>query len=91
VQVKDNVQTQLNTKLNERSHNHIAWAQVTSEPAGAEIFVDGNSTGSVTPARVELPAGTHTVTLRLSGYRPTKRIVSATEGGTVPVNETLNK
>jgi len=91
VQVKDNIQTQLHTKLSERSHNHIAWAQVTSEPAGAEIFVDGNSTGSVTPARVELPAGTHTVTLRLSGYRPTKRIVSATEGGTVPVNETLNK
>jgi len=91
VQVKDNVQTQLNTKLNERSHNHIAWAQVTSDPAGAEIFVDGNPTGSVTPARVELPAGTHTVTLRLSGHRTAKRIVSATEGGTVPVNETLSK
>ena len=91
VQVKENVQTQLNTKLNERTHNHIAWAQVSSEPAGAEIFVDGNSTGIFTPARVELPAGTHTVTLRLSGYRPAKRIVSATEGGTVPISETLSK
>jgi serine/threonine protein kinase len=91
VQVKDNVQTQLNTKLNERTHNHIAWAQVSSDPAGAEIFVDGNSTGMFTPARVELPAGTHTVTLKLSGYRPAKRIVSATEGGTVPINETLNR
>ncbi len=91
VQVKENVQTQLNTKLNERSHNHIAWAQVNSDPAGAEIFVDGNSTGSFTPARVELPAGTHTVTLTLSGYRSAKRPVSATEGGTVSITETLRK
>jgi len=91
VQVKDNVQTQLNTKLNERSHNHIAWAQVESNPAGAEIFIDGNSTGSVTPARVELPAGIHTVTLKLDGYRPAKRPVSATEGGTVSITETLKK
>ncbi len=91
VQVKENVQTQLNTKLNERSHIHIAWAQVESDPAGAEIFIDGNSTGSVTPARVEMPAGTHTVTLKLSGYRPAKRMVSATEGGTASITETLRK
>ena len=91
VQVKENVQTQLNTTLNERSHNHIAWAQVESSPAGAEIFIDGNSSGSFTPARIELPAGTHTVTLKLSGYRPAKRPVSATEGGTVSITETLRK
>jgi len=91
VQVKENIQTQLNTKLNERSHIHIAWAQVNSDPAGAEIFVDGNSTGNFTPARVELPAGTHTVTLKLSGYRLAKRPVSATEGGTVSITETLSK
>jgi serine/threonine-protein kinase len=91
VQLKENVQTQLNTKLNERSHIHIAWAQVESDPAGAEIFIDGNSTGSFSPARVELPAGTHTVTLKLSGYRPAKRPVSATEGSTVSITETLRK
>jgi len=91
VQVKENVQTQLNTKLNERSHIHIAWAQVESDPAGAEIFIDGNSSGSFTPARVEMPAGTHTVTLKLSGYRPAKRMVSATEGGTASITETLRK
>jgi len=53
--------------------------------------VDGNSTGRFTPARVEIPAGTHAVTLKLSGYRPAKRIVSATEGGTVPISESLSK
>jgi eukaryotic-like serine/threonine-protein kinase len=91
VQVKENVQTQLRTKLNERSTTHIAWAQVGSDPPGAEIFVDGNSTGRTTPARVEIPAGTHTLVLKLNGFQPAKRIVSATEGGTVPVSESLKK
>jgi eukaryotic-like serine/threonine-protein kinase len=91
VQVKENVQTQLRTKLNERSMTHVAWAQVNSDPGNAEIFVDGNSTGRFTPARIEVSAGTHVITLKLAGYRPIKRTVSASEGGTVPVNESLSK
>jgi serine/threonine protein kinase len=91
VQVKDNGQTQINTKLNERSNNHVAWAQVRTDPAGAEVFVDGNSTGRFTPARVEIPAGIHTVTLKLTGFQTAKRTVSASEGGTVLINESLRK
>jgi hypothetical protein len=91
VQVKENLQTQLNTKLNERSTSHVAWAQVKTDPAGAEILVDGNSTGVFTPARIQLPAGTHTVTLRLNGFRPAKRVVSASEGGILNIFEALNK
>jgi serine/threonine-protein kinase len=91
VQVKDNVQTQLSTKLNPRSTSRIAWAQVRTEPAGAEILIDGNSSGKFTPARVELPAGMHTVTLKLGGFQTAKRTVSATEGGTVTITESLIK
>jgi eukaryotic-like serine/threonine-protein kinase len=91
VQVKDNVQTQVRTKLVERSTSHIAWAQVGSDPPGAEIFIDGNPTGRTTPARLEIPAGTHTLVLRLNGFQPAKRTVSASEGGTVPVNESLKR
>ena len=91
VQVKDNSQTQINTKLNVRSNNHVAWAQVGSDPVGAEVFVDGNSTGRFTPARVEIPAGMHTVTLKLEGFQIAKRRVSASEGGTVTINESLRK
>jgi eukaryotic-like serine/threonine-protein kinase len=91
VQVKENIQTQLRTKLNEHSASHIAWAQVRSDPPGAEIFVDGNSTGRITPARIEIPAGTHTLTLKLNGFQPANRTVSATEGGPVTVNESLRK
>jgi serine/threonine-protein kinase len=91
VQVKDNGQAQVNTKLNERSNNHIAWAQVKTDPGGAEIFVDGNSTGRFSPARVEIPAGIHTVTLKLEGFQKAKRTVSASEGGTVTIYESLRK
>jgi eukaryotic-like serine/threonine-protein kinase len=91
VQVKDNSQTQINTKLNLRSSNHVAWAQVGTDPAGAEVFVDGNSTGRFTPARVEIPAGMHTVTLKLEGFQVAKRRVSASEGGTVTINESLRR
>jgi hypothetical protein len=91
VQVKENIQTQIRTKLNERSLTHIAWAQVRTDPPGAEIFLDGNSTGKFSPARIEVGAGTHSVTLKLNGYRTVKRTVSASEGGTVPITESLSK
>jgi hypothetical protein len=37
-----------------------------------------------------VPAGMHNITLRLSGYQQVKRTVSVSEGGTVPINETLH-
>jgi eukaryotic-like serine/threonine-protein kinase len=91
IQVKDNIQTQLNVALNEKSAGRVAWAQVNTNPAGAEIIVDGVSTGQFTPSRVQIPAGLHTLTMRLSGYQPTKRTVQVTEGGTVPINESLHQ
>jgi serine/threonine-protein kinase len=91
IQVKDNVQTTLDPELKAKgpSHEHVAWAQVTSNPAGAEIFVDGTTTGEVTPARVQIPSGTHVIGLRLKGYEFTRRGVEASEGGTVLVTASL--
>jgi hypothetical protein len=86
IQVKDNIQTQLSdVVLNKKSETRVAWAQVNSTPKGAEIIVDGNSTGQFTPARVQVPSGIHTVTLRLNGYQPMKRTFQAIEGSTVNV------
>jgi serine/threonine-protein kinase len=89
VQVKDNIQTTLEVQLNPRSQSHFAWAQVNTTPTGAEIFVDGTSSGLISPARVQLSAGTHAIGMRLRGFRPEKRMVEVTEGGTVTVTETL--
>ena len=89
IQIKDNIQTQFDVTLNEKSATRIAWAQVNTDPKGAEILVDGTSTGQVTPARVQMPSGLHNITLRLSGYQQAKRTVQVSEGGTVLVDESL--
>jgi serine/threonine-protein kinase len=90
VQVSENAQTRLDIKMNEKSQTKVAFAQISSAPAGAEIWVDGASTGQVTPARVQMPTGVHMVTLKLSGYQPVRRAVQASEGGTVTLDETLH-
>lgn len=90
IQIKDNIQTQLDVTLNEKSANHVAWAQVNSVPKGAEIFVDGVSTGQFTPTRLQMPSGLHSVTLRLNGYQQGKTTVQVTEGGTVPIEVALH-
>jgi len=88
IQVKDNVQTTLDLELKPRA-GHVAWAQVDSTPSGAEILVDGISTGQFSPARVQIPTGTHTIDLHLKGYEVAHRGIQASEGGTVNVNATL--
>lgn len=40
---------------------------VNSEPHGADVYVDGNKFG-VTPCKIQLMAGEHTVRLALAGY-----------------------
>jgi uncharacterized Zn-binding protein involved in type VI secretion len=90
IQVKDNIQTTLDVDLKEKQQSHVAWADVTSTPSGAAIYVDGNPTGQVSPARVQLPAGSHIIALKLDGYQVARRGIQASEGGTVHVTETLH-
>jgi serine/threonine protein kinase len=89
VQVHDNVQTQLGVKLTEKSNSRVAFAQVESNPQGAQILLDGAPTGQVTPARLQVPVGLHTITIRQKGFRTVKRAVQVSDGGTVTVSETL--
>jgi serine/threonine protein kinase len=91
VQVEDNIQTQVTAELTQKSADHVAWAQVTTTPKGAEIFIDGSSTGQYSPARVQVPSGVHTITLKLNGFEPVQRIIQMTEGGSVHVDASLNK
>ncbi|HEX9208658.1 MAG TPA: PEGA domain-containing protein [Steroidobacteraceae bacterium] len=48
-----------------------AWALLTvlTEPAGAQVLVDGQSRGA-TPAKLELDAGSHRIELRQAGFKP---------------------
>lgn len=54
-----------------------ATVAVTSTPPGAQIIVDGNDTGQITPADVEMAPGEHTVELRLTGYSPATQTFTA--------------
>jgi eukaryotic-like serine/threonine-protein kinase len=91
IQVKDNVQTTLDVELKQKQElSRVAWAQVNSTPQGAEIFIDGNDTGQVSPARVQVPTGTHIIALRLKGYDTKRHGIEVSDGGTVSVTETLH-
>ncbi len=41
---------------------------VTSEPAGAVVWIDNLKTGRVTPLEATLPQGSHTIVLRKAGF-----------------------
>jgi formylglycine-generating enzyme required for sulfatase activity len=57
------------------------WAEVavTSIPAGASVLVDGAPAGT-TPARLELMAGSRTLTLEKDGFKTLTRTVTAVAG-----------
>jgi len=90
VQVRDDGQARVEATLRQKN-GRVAWAQVESTPAGAEIWVDGVSTGQRTPARVEISSGIHNIALELDGYRASRSAVQASEGGTVSVAPNLQR
>lgn len=62
---------------------------ITSDPPGASVVVDGESSGAVTPTEVALAAGTHEVALALSGYELSTRSVTMTDGARSELAVTL--
>ena len=52
---------------------------VTTEPAGAQVFVDGDFAGE-TPAELDLLDGEHSLRITLPGYHEVVRTVTATAG-----------
>lgn len=64
------------------------WGNIalSSEPAGARIFVDDVDTGIVTDGVVEIPAGEHDIRLVLPGHKSHRRrlLVAAQEHRTLP-------
>lgn len=53
---------------------------VESTPAGATIWVDGQSTSQVTPADIELPAGDHMISVEAQGYHNAEQQVTVLLG-----------
>ena len=63
-----NVASGSHTTTNARLTQLTATLIVKSDPAGANIFVDGHDVGAKTPAQVSLGSGQHLVLVRMSGY-----------------------
>ncbi len=61
-----------------------------SEPAGAEIVIDGNFVGN-TPSTLRVAAGRHVIELRLSGYQSWTRTMTVAPASTPSIRATLEK
>jgi hypothetical protein len=56
-----------------------AQLEITSNPAGAEISVDGNFVGD-TPSEFAVAPGVHTITIAKHGYKPWERKLTVSTG-----------
>jgi hypothetical protein len=63
---------------------------VSSNPPGADVLLDGNFVGN-SPAALKLPAGKHTVTVKMSGYADWTREISVQSASEVQLTATLEK
>jgi hypothetical protein len=73
-------QTQaVDARVSATAENSDAHVQVTSQPAGADIEIDGAFMGS-TPSAVELTPGDHTVRVTKKGYQSWQRKIRVTAG-----------
>ncbi len=67
-----------------------ARVSVASEPAGADVYVDGNFVGS-TPSLLPLPPGSYKIEVRASGYKNWSREIKTLPAGEVNLKATLEK
>jgi serine/threonine-protein kinase len=62
---------------------------ISSNPVGADITIDGQATGARTPAQFALGAGSHRITLHLEGFETEDLVAQSTTGVEVNVGPTL--
>ena len=67
----------------------VALAAITSDPAGASIYVDGRDSGKVTPAQFAVGKGSHTINLKRLGFFEVSQSLEATPGQTARVAANL--
>jgi serine/threonine protein kinase len=53
---------------------------ISSDPKGARIMLDGKETGKTTPAQIRVESGEHTVGLNMEKYRPASTLMTLRDG-----------
>ena len=65
--------------------------QVSTDPKGAEIYVDGNYLNKKTPSKISLAPGDYEMQLKLDGYTTVTRKITVQKDTPLTINETLKK
>jgi len=84
-EMRDEVEVQRGEKAGRKFEFVSAVANITSDPTGAEILVDGKSSGRA-PLRLELPARSHEVSAHLEGWPNEQQTVGIERGRENPVH-----
>jgi hypothetical protein len=68
-----------------------ATVSIHTSPRGAQVSVNRHMIEKNTPVDLILDPGNYEVEIELSGYAPIRKIVTATQGGKVSIDETLQQ
>ncbi len=79
--------TKANAALLEAAKGSV---NVSSNPMGADVSVDGDFVGN-SPAALKLTPGKHTITVKLSGYKDWSREITVQAGSEVQLTANLEK
>jgi hypothetical protein len=74
----------------EQSGQSAAKIAIHSDPAGAEIYLDGQLVGS-TPSTMDVPSGDHQISLKISGFLDWRRDLRVLAGSELNLQATLEK
>jgi PEGA domain-containing protein len=69
---------------------NVTMMQITSEPSGADIAVDGDYAGN-TPSQLKLKPGSHTLKITENGFQPWERSVHVEAGESRTISAHLEK
>src|ERR1051326_6783424 len=60
----------------------VSTLVVTSNPQGANVWIDGKDSGTVTPAQITVEKGPHRVTVKKAGFKDASADETLAEGQT---------
>lgn len=68
----------------------VGYIDVTSEPVGATVLVDGKTAGTTPVRGFEVPVGKHTVSVSTEGFVGQERTITTVKGKTESIELTLS-
>ncbi len=70
--------------------SQVSTVSIKSDPAGAEITIDGKFVGT-TPSSVQLLPGDHTIAIEKVGFKSWQKTMTIAAGGSISLDATLDK